>query len=115
LLVRDSLLVLYLHLEVLLLREAALPALLPGADEIVEEPALEVQTWPDADGEVVEIHAVAVLVREEKREVACDCEEEVVVEWWEVGQGILELLWYWLSQLLIFGIVVCEIFAEGEL
>ena len=61
-----TLLVFLLRVQVLLLRVAALPAQLPGADEVVKEPALQFEAGSDADGEVVEVHAVAVLVGQQQ-------------------------------------------------
>lgn len=71
-----------LRAKELLLGVAALPAVTPVANQVVEEPTLEVQAWSDAHSEVVEVHLVAVLVGEEERQVAGDGEEEIVVEGW---------------------------------
>ena len=81
-----------LLIELLLLGPAALPTVAPIPDQVVEEPALKVKTRSNADGEVVEIHAVTLLVRQEETEVTGDGEEQVVVERWELGESVAELL-----------------------
>ena len=58
----EACLMLLLELQIFLLCGASLPALLPRSDEVVEQPALEVKARSDTDGEVVEVHAVAILV-----------------------------------------------------
>lgn len=81
-----------LRAKELFLGVAALPAVTPVANQVVEQPALEVQARSDAHSEVVEVHLVAVLVGEEERQVAGDGEQEVVVEWWELGECVAKLL-----------------------
>lgn len=51
-----------LLVKLLLFGPAPLPAVAPVSDQVVKQPSLQVEAWPDADGEVVEIHAVAFLV-----------------------------------------------------
>ncbi len=57
-----------------LFRIAALPAMSPVADEVVEKPPLKIQTWSDADGQVVQIHLVSFLMRQQQAQMACDGE-----------------------------------------
>ena len=54
----DSLLL----VKLLLFGPAPLPAVAPVSDQVVEQPSLQVEAWPDADGKVVKIHTVAFLV-----------------------------------------------------
>jgi hypothetical protein len=81
-----------LLVKLLLFGPAPLPAVAPVSDEVVEQPSLQVEAWSDADGKVVEIHAVAFLVREQEAEMARDGKEQVVVEWRKLGKGIAKLL-----------------------
>jgi len=81
-----------LLIELFLLGPATLPAVAPVANKIIEEPTLQVETRSDADREVVEVHAVTLLVRKEQAQVAGDCEEQVVVEGRKLGESVTELL-----------------------
>ena len=54
----DSLLL----VKLLLFGPAPLPAVAPVSDQVIEQPSLQVEAWPDADGKVVKIHTVAFLV-----------------------------------------------------
>lgn len=51
-----------LLVKLLLFGPAPLPAVAPVSDQVVEQPSLQVEAWSDANGEVVKIHAVALLV-----------------------------------------------------
>lgn len=81
-----------LFIKLFLLGPAALPAVAPVTNQIVEEPALQVKTRANADRQVVQVHAVTLLVGEEQAQMAGDCEEQVVVEWRKLGESVAELL-----------------------
>jgi len=101
----DSLLL----VKLLLFGPAPLPAVAPVSNKVVEQPPLQVEAWSDADGKVVEVHAVAFLVRQEEAEVARDGKEQVVVERRELRKRITELLRCGLSHHVEAGIVPLEI------
>lgn len=57
---------LLLFLEGTFFSPAALPAVPPVPNEIVEQPSLNPEAGTDTDGEVVEVHTILVLVGDEK-------------------------------------------------
>lgn len=79
--------------SVLLLNEfgfvlAASPTISPITDKKFETKGINLHAGLEADAEVPEIHLVLVGVSKEQAEVACDGEEEVVVEGRQVREFV---------------------------
>ena len=71
---------LVLRLAVLSFSLATLPAISPIANEELEAVGINFHARLEADAKISEIHLVLLRVRQEEGEVACDGEEEVVLE-----------------------------------
>jgi len=77
---------------VLIFSLATLPTISPVADKEFEAEGINLHARLEADAQVSVIHFVLLGVRKEKREVAGNGEEEVVVEGGEVREFVDEQL-----------------------
>ena len=78
--------------QVFFLGPAALPAFTPVADEEVEAERVDLHAGLEADAEVAIVHFILVDVGVQQAQVTGDGEEEIVVEWWELREFVLEHL-----------------------
>lgn len=81
---------LFLDLEVLLLCPAALPAVLPVADEEIEAECVDLHAWLEADAKIAIVHLVLVNIGMQEVEMTGDGEEEVIIVWREFGELVLQ-------------------------
>ena len=84
---------LFLFLQILLLRPASLPAILPVADKELETEGIDSHTRLEADAQIAVVHLVLVHIGMEEIEMAGDGEQKVVVVGREFGEFILQHLW----------------------
>ncbi len=75
-------------LRVRLLGLASLPVIPPVADQELEAESVDFHAWLEANAQISEIQFVLLGVSEKEGQVASYGEEEIVVEWREIGELI---------------------------
>jgi len=81
-----------LLLDVICLGLASLPAVSPALDQPPETQCINSHAWLEANAQVAVVHLVFVGVSQEKRKVAGNSKEKIVVEWREIRELINEHL-----------------------
>lgn len=70
---------LFFFLQILLLRPASLPAVLPVTDQKVEAICLDLHAWLEAYAQIAVVHLVLFDIRVKKVEMAGDGEKKIVM------------------------------------
>lgn len=83
---------LFLFLQILLLRPASLPAILPVTDKEIETIRLDLHAWLEAYAQIAVVHLVLFDIGVKKVEVAGNGEKKVVMVRWQFREFVFQHL-----------------------
>jgi hypothetical protein len=85
--------VIQLFSQVVFLCPTALPAVAPIQNKELEAESVNLDGRLEADAQIIVVHLVELGAGVQQADVAGNGEEEVIVEWRELGELVLEHLW----------------------